>query len=327
MRLLQNPWIPLLVQLLQAHTRGQLRFWRLLSPWWDPYRSYKWGHVCLLGSQGRAVQLDGLLTTGNGVCPHCAMIFSLPVLYRDGSPARLASPMWQPELLEELFALLSKESLLPGHPLLRAALLTSKHEREITVLSVTDWCVWESDNTGLKKGCIFFLSWQDMDDFLKKLFHLPIWIREQGESILAGRCCMICWQSRIFSDGALVKNLAANCLLDEKWDASEGRQNTLSYLSELSIYRLVTGWLSPAVWLITVYSKETKFSLSWKNRSKDCVQQNPQTNGTYIVSPWSICLAMTLSWSGSLEVNMQHHVRRRHPVHTPSRTCDCTTAV
>lgn len=44
----------------------------------------------------------------------------------------------------------------------------------------------------------------------------------------------------MFSDGDLVKNLAENCLLDEKLDASDGRQNTLSYLSEVSKYRSVT---------------------------------------------------------------------------------------
>lgn len=31
------------------------------------------------------------------------------------------------------------------------------------------------------EGLYFFLSRQKIDDFLKKLFHLLIWIREQGK--------------------------------------------------------------------------------------------------------------------------------------------------
>lgn len=111
MRLLQNPWIPLLVQLLQAHTRRQLRFWHLLSPWWDPYRSYRWGHVRLLGSQGRALELDGAPVHWGW----WAALFALPVLYGAGSPARLGSSTQQPEPALTLFCS-SKQRISPPRP-------------------------------------------------------------------------------------------------------------------------------------------------------------------------------------------------------------------
>ena len=124
MRLLQNPWIPLQVQLLWTHTRGHLRFWHLLSPWWDPYRSYKQRCVWPLGSQGRAVKLDGLLSTGDGGCPHRggnAALFTPPVLHRAGSPGRLAGPIRQPEPTLVLFALLRKEKSPPRPPTIQGS--------------------------------------------------------------------------------------------------------------------------------------------------------------------------------------------------------------
>lgn len=287
-------------------------------PVMGPIPIIQMGTRLALGVTGksRAIQM--------GSCP-LGMVGVLTVLYAAGSPTSLASQPHTATRASFKAFCSSKQRKPPPRP-------------PTTQGSSAQFQTQEGDNNGRTdasgsqaiqdwRRAVFF-SWVGRKVMIFKIiFSFAALDRGAGESMLPGRCCMICWQRRMFSDEALVKNLAANCLLDERWDASDGRQNTLSYLSEVSKYRSVTGWLSPAVHLITVYSKETRLSLSWKSRFKDCVRQNLHADGTYIGSSWSMCLAMSLPGSESLGVNMQHHVRRRHHVHVLFGTCDCTTAV
>lgn len=152
MRLLQNPWIPLLVQLPQARTRGQLRFWHLLCPWWGPYKSHRSGMCLALRVAGESNTFGWAPCTEGGGCPHWgsnAALFPLPVLYGAGSPSRFGCSTWQPEVAGILFP---KKTEFPPMP-------PTAHQKEHNTRGRgqwKNWCIWESDNTGLRMDCTLF---------------------------------------------------------------------------------------------------------------------------------------------------------------------------
>lgn len=194
MRLLQNPWIPLLVQLLQAHIRGKLRFWHLPSPWWDLYQSHKSGTCLALRVTGESSTfgwgwwVPSLRQQRCPLCPPCALWGWLTVQVWQLHVAARAS--W-----DSLY--FSKQRKCPPMP--PTAQDSSAHQKEHNTRGRwqwKNWCVWESDNTGLKKGCIFFWVGRKLMIF-KDFFHLLVWMRKQ-EDRLPGRCCMICWQKECF---------------------------------------------------------------------------------------------------------------------------------
>lgn len=115
MRLLKNPWIPQLVQLLQAHTRRQMGFWHLFSLWWDPYQSRRSGVCLALRVTEGSSTFGGLLPLRMvGALTEAAMLPSLHTLCSMGLAPHpgLTAPPGSQSWLE--FPLFSKQRKVPS---------------------------------------------------------------------------------------------------------------------------------------------------------------------------------------------------------------------
>lgn len=169
MRLLQNLWIPLLIQLLQVHSRGQERFWHLLSVWWDPCGLYE--QACLGHREGQCswVGLHPLGMVGT--------LFALPVMRGVGSLPGLPAPcsnQGQPvRAFLNSFCSSKQNSFLSGHPSVRAPQYSRGGTTDTSGSQrIQDW-----------RRIFFFLNRQEIDVFFFffLMFYLLIWIREQGK--------------------------------------------------------------------------------------------------------------------------------------------------